>query len=83
MTDAKILEVLDIYNTALTCPNYDDNAQIQWCLGMIPQMVQFLKEGRREKTFRWLGFIQGVLYANGVFTVPEMADHNRPHQETV
>jgi len=50
-------------------------------LTMIPKMREFLKEGRREKTFRWLGFIQGVLWAKGVFNLEELKNHNRPEGE--
>lgn len=48
---------------------------------MIPKMRQFLVEKRREKVFRWLGFLQGVLYCNGIYTIEEMANHNRPTKE--
>lgn len=33
---------------------------------------------RREKRMRWLGFVQGVLYAIGDFSVDELKDHSRP-----
>lgn len=45
---------------------------------MIGKIRAFLTEGRREKAFRWLGFIQGVFYSSGVYTIEEMANHNRP-----
>jgi hypothetical protein len=34
----------------------------------------------RNKAMRWLCFIQGVLWIQGMFTINEMKDHNRPHQ---
>ena len=30
-----------------------------------------------SKINRWLGFIQGVLYCDGVYTIDEMREHNR------
>lgn len=45
---------------------------------MISKMRVFLAEDRREKTFRWLGFIQGVFYSLGIYTIEDMANHNRP-----
>ena len=48
------------------------------CHNMLDQMEIFIQEGRMDKVFRWLGFIQGVLWAAGIYTVEEMANHNRP-----
>lgn len=31
----------------------------------------------REKAHRWLGFIQGVLWMSGVFTLDELKEHSR------
>lgn len=30
-----------------------------------------------EKAHRWLGFLQGVLWDDGKFTIGQMKDHNR------
>ena len=36
-----------------------------------------------EKFNRWLGFMQGILWCNGDFTLNEMRDHNRsPKKKT-
>jgi hypothetical protein len=32
---------------------------------------------KREKAHRWLGFIQGVLWMTGVFTLDELKEHSR------
>lgn len=32
---------------------------------------------RREKAHRWLGFIQGVFWMSGVFTLDELKEHSR------
>jgi hypothetical protein len=31
-----------------------------------------------EKAFRWLGFVQGVLWTNRVYTLDNLKSHNRP-----
>jgi len=64
---------------------------LEHLLTMIPKMRTMLDEigatgnqyaavnvERTEKFMRWLGFMQGVLYSEGLFTVLEMRDHNRP-----
>ena len=40
--------------------------------------VDVLRIGRlREKVMRWLGFIQGALWAMGIYTVDELRAHNK------
>lgn len=51
------------------------------CHAMLDEMEQFVKSGRMEKCFRWLGFIQGVLWARGNFSLNELKNHNRPDNE--
>jgi hypothetical protein len=41
-------------------------------------MRTFVVMGEEQKFSRWLGFIQGVFFSHGVFTVDEMRDQNRP-----
>lgn len=48
---------------------------------MIGKIRKFLTEDRREKAFRWLGFIQGVFYSLGIYTIEELANHNRPTKD--
>ncbi len=48
------------------------------CHAMLEKMKGFLKEGRTEKTFRWLGFIQGCLWSTGQYTLEDLMNHNRP-----
>jgi hypothetical protein len=36
---------------------------------------------KREKFMRWLGFMQGVLWNNGIYTLDQLKDHNRPTSE--
>lgn len=36
---------------------------------------------QREKLMRWLGFMQGALYATGVYTIDQLRTHNKPADE--
>jgi len=58
--------------------NPDRKIALNHLLSMLPAMESFAKEGRREKFFRWLGFMQGVLWSLGEFSLNELRDHNRP-----
>lgn len=90
MTEGKIREVLAIYRKKfedLGIPKrqfphdslpVSNNEFLSHCYGMLDEMEVFLQEGRIEKVFRWLGFIQGCLWKSGVYTIGEMKDHNRP-----
>jgi hypothetical protein len=55
------------------------DAQFEHCLDMIRRFREFTPD-RIEKAFRWLGFIQGVLYAHGLATVDELKNMNRPYE---
>jgi len=44
---------------------------------MFPKMVQFVSEDKIEKTMRWLGFVQGVLWVYGVYTLEQLKADNR------
>lgn len=50
---------------------------LEHCYGMLDQMEAFLDEGRLEKVFRWLGFIQGCLWAQGVYSLDALKGDNR------
>lgn len=83
MSDEKILLVLKKYEDKLDAvfskgDKWSKNPQLVHAKNMIPKMRGFMEEGRREKNFRWLGFLQGVLYCHGIYTIEEMANHNRP-----
>ena len=36
---------------------------------------------QRDKVMRWLGFVQGVLWSLGVYTVADLRQHNAPGGE--
>lgn len=48
------------------------------CHGMLDKMEQFIAQGRLEKAFRWLGFIQGTMWLSGCFTLEDLKNHSRP-----
>ena len=63
--------------------------------GMLDKMDEFLDEwdnpmrdiyedpmGSWEKFNRWLGFVQGVFWINGTFTLNQMRTHNRSNSST-
>jgi len=84
MKDEKFSEICEIYKERvlpfqITEPcNYGETYKhILWMLWRIPF---FVKEGRRRKANRWLGFVQGFLWANGIYTIEEMKEHNRPNE---
>ncbi len=90
MDATKILEVIKIYRDYFTAKGIgvmdfphsekpDSQEEIlAHCHGMLDKMEGFIKEGRIEKTFRWLGFIQGCLWSTGQFSLEDLKNHNRP-----
>ena len=54
---------------------------LEHCYGMLDKMEEFIREKRMAKVFRWLGFIQGFLWSQKVFTLTELMNHNRMDRE--
>jgi hypothetical protein len=48
--------------------------ELQHCHWMLLQMEQM---NNREKTVRWLGFIQGVLWTQSIYTINKLKGDNR------
>ena len=48
---------------------------------MSDQGIRDERAAGREKIMRWLGFIQGVLFVRGIYTIDEMRAHNMPDDE--
>lgn len=90
MKKPKILEVIALYQNffkrhGTVAEDYPhdklvDNrsSAVGHCYGMLPKMETFLNEGRMGKVFRWLGFIQGVLWAHKFYTLDDLMNHSRP-----
>ena len=89
MDGKKVLEVIGIYRNffeKLGIPNdkivktkrvYHSDNILAHCHGMLDEMEKFVAEGRIDKGFRWLGFIQGCLWSAGHYTLEELKNHNR------
>lgn len=90
MEAQKILEVIAVYRkrfleqgiSIVDFPHTSNPGSkgeiLAHCHGMLDRMEGFIKEGRMEKTFRWLGFIQGCLWSTGEYTLEDLQNHNRP-----
>jgi hypothetical protein len=49
----------------------------QHLLHVCATIPKLLEENRVEKAMRWVGFLQGAMWALGEFTVAQLADMNR------
>lgn len=93
MTNDKLVEVFQFYREELLKSGVhghqlDDpttpvgsiplEVQLGHLVYMCETAIGFVQEGRTEKAFRWLGFIQGVLWKQGVFTLEGLKNHSRP-----
>lgn len=56
---------------------YGGTNALKHCAGMLDKMDGFIAEGRMDKVYRWLGFVQGVLWARGWFTLDTLKNHNK------
>jgi hypothetical protein len=89
MRDERILEIAELYRKRLDAGHARKQEHSQtlhpsntlpavmharWMLDKLPGLVE---QGEREKTFRWLGFIQGILWGAGYYTIEELRSHNR------
>ena len=93
MTDLKLLDVIATYreafrslgvkgeeypHEALLPALFRRSRALAHLAQMLPKMEAFVAEGRREKAFRWLGFVQGALWVLRLYTLEELKDHSRP-----
>lgn len=90
MTPEKILEVVRRYKAdferqgsgKLAFPHSEFLPSMELgdahCNQMLDKIEQYVAENRIEKAFRWLGFVQGYLWATRVYTIEELANHYRP-----
>lgn len=91
MTDEKILEALARCQCCLptaevrrALPTEIPSREGMWRhLGwMMDETRVLVKDGRREKAMRWLGFIQGVIWATGMATIDDLKAMNKPDTES-
>lgn len=83
MTEEQVIEVINKYAQGLrdrgyiarrcdpagAANGYEQAAHMLWMCDEIQAMVG---EGKLEKAFRWLGFIQGAMWAMGLRSIADM-----------
>lgn len=58
---------------------YDALNEAYWMCGEVRKLV---RQGRWSKALRWIGFIQGVLWMSGIYSITELKVHNRVFPST-
>jgi len=86
MTKEQVLSVVEKYRTYLSLAgdkpelaNFDQAPTRGEALRHMLNMcdgIEKLYDEDVEKAMRWVGFMQGVLWAQGSFTLNEMREHN-------
>ena len=78
----ELLEATDVeasrWNTAITPLSRKD--VLAHCRWMIPEAIRYAAtqhESEVAKAMRWLCFIQGCLFTEGIMTIDEMREDNR------
>jgi hypothetical protein len=51
-------------------------------LYMLDELENHIRQGRIEKSMRWLGFVQGILWVRGIYSIEELKAHNKPVRST-
>lgn len=91
MTDDQVKQVVQAYQARLSKEGYQPaqidfdrttsgfprSRQLEHVAWMCDEIQRALAEGDREKAMRWLGFSQGVLWAQGIYAVNELREQNR------
>ena len=63
-------------------PETEWRVMLKHAAWMVEEALVFVKEKNFEKAFRRLGFVQGVMWSTGEFSIDEMRKHNtepNPH----
>jgi hypothetical protein len=91
MTDEQVKQVVQAYAARLsregyqpvqidfdrTTASFPRSRQLEHVAWMCGEIERTLAAGEREQAMRWLGFTQGVLWAQGVYAVNELREQNR------
>jgi hypothetical protein len=83
MTKEQILDVCSKYDQMLAregflvTQEHFEYGSLNHCRYMLNKIPTHLKENKIEKSNRWLGFVQGILWANGYCDIKLMKEHNR------
>lgn len=59
-----------------------DEQRRQHVAWMCWELEQLVSAGKTEKAMRWLGFIQGAMWALGIRTIEQLKYDNMPANET-
>lgn len=95
MTKQRVIEIMDLYTELLRAAGYtperyepspgeDIRTPMQkrrHAMWMCAETRAFAEAGRMEKAFRWLGFVQAVLWCEGIRSIEQMKVDNMPPGE--
>lgn len=76
-----MIEVLENYirrlNIIVPISESTGGTRLQHIRWMCERTKEFIKQDKLDKANRWLGFIQGVLWTRGIFSIDEIQGHNK------
>jgi len=93
MTSEKLIQVFTMYQGELAVAGVQPVQLVEYestgvemggevSLGhlawMCGEAICLVTAGRTEKAFRWLGFMQGVMWMQGIYTLDDLKNHSRP-----
>ena len=59
-------------------PIENPDKPLDHCAWMSQKTIELIEEGASDRKIgTWLGFVQGVFYSDGIFTIDDMRNHNR------
>ncbi len=80
MTPARLSEVLDLYNKKINeMLSSRTDFKTVTSTTKIKDMLQLFPDATKDwsKAMRWLGFIQGVFWSMGEYTIEQLKEHNK------
>jgi len=84
MDEKSLFKILKFYDEHFSSLGYHPNSitsggsKLEHAFSMINLIREMPAQSKSsEKMHRWLGFIQGVLWCEGFFTLEELKEHNR------
>jgi hypothetical protein len=78
MTSERIIEVIELYRQKLETLD-QSNEQIAYLSNMLTRFPSVAKH--QDKAMRWLCFMQGVFWSNGIYSIEELKKHNKSSEE--
>lgn len=89
MTPEKVKEAFDACRREVRLSVDAERADPTRCYTYAPPILKhvcwmciegkkLVDEGRIEKAMRWLGFVQGVLFARGLVSIEQLKNTNKP-----